>query len=212
MEGTLGEWATRLGHTGLGVETGQHTDPHAVALHAATIWRILRALGQIEAEPPEVAAAFARVPAGLPPVVALAHRHGVGPEDGFHMRPGYEGFQRVRRGEVLAFDARGPVVAPMSGRLLMPLYQRQGSDGFFVVRDVRRPWLVASSVLRRAGGHLLARALGARMADEELRFDRAPGAPARALLDLLGYRRRQLDGETLRAHRIREPRRRPRRR
>ena len=118
----------------------------------------------------------------------------------------------VARGEVLAFDRGGPVVAPMTGRLLMPLYQQQGSDGFFVVRDVRRPWLVASSVLRRAGGHLLVRALGARMAEEELHFDRPPGAPARALLVLLGYRRQELDGQRLRAHRLQEPRRRPRRR
>ncbi|MCA9526556.1 MAG: succinylglutamate desuccinylase/aspartoacylase family protein [Myxococcales bacterium] len=212
VDGTVGEWVTRRGHTGLGVETGQHTDPQAVSLHAATIWRILHALGQIDAEPPEVAQAFAQVPADLPSVVVLAHRHGVTPGDGFHMRPGYAGFQRVRRGEVLAFDRAGPVVAPMTGRLLMPLYQQQGSDGFFVVRDVRRPWLVASSVLRRAGGHLLVRALGARMAEEELHFDRPPGAPARALLVLLGYRRQELDGQRLRAHRLQEPRRRPRRR
>ena len=32
-------------------------------------------------------------------------------------------------------DRYGEVAVPKSGRLLMPLYQEQGEDGFFVVRD-----------------------------------------------------------------------------
>jgi len=39
-------------------------------------------------------------------------------------------------GERLALVARGPWTAPHSGRLLMPLYQKLGRDGFFIGREV----------------------------------------------------------------------------
>jgi succinylglutamate desuccinylase len=52
------------------------------------------------------------------------------------MRPGYANFQPIRRGEHLADDASGPVLAPEDGLILMPLYQSLGTDGFFLVQEV----------------------------------------------------------------------------
>ena len=40
-------------------------------------------------------------------------------------------------------------MAQLHGRILMPLYQEQGEDGFFVVRRVRPMWLRLSEFLRR---------------------------------------------------------------
>ena len=65
----------------------------------------------------------------------------------------------MHKGQALAVDREGPVTAPQSGLLLMPLYQRQGDDGFFIVRKVAPAWLKLSTVLRRLrlerGLHLL---------------------------------------------------------
>jgi succinylglutamate desuccinylase len=52
------------------------------------------------------------------------------------MRPGYVNFQPIQQGEHLANDTTGPVLAPEDGLILMPLYQPQGSDGFFVVQEI----------------------------------------------------------------------------
>jgi hypothetical protein len=41
----------------------------------------------------------------------------------------------------------------------MPLYQKQGEDGFFVVRKLSRFWLVLSSVFRNLKFHQLLRLL-----------------------------------------------------
>jgi succinylglutamate desuccinylase len=41
------------------------------------------------------------------------------------------------------------VFAPFSGVLLMPRYQGQGNDGFFLGRDVRPFWLGVSAWMRR---------------------------------------------------------------
>jgi len=70
------------------------------------------------------------------------------------MKEGYRGFQVIEAGETIALDKDGPVTAPERGRLLMPLYQEQGNDGFFLVRRVKRFWLRLSSVLRMMHLHV----------------------------------------------------------
>lgn len=49
------------------------------------------------------------------------------------MLPGFVSFQAIRMGEEVGKDRSGPVRAPCSGLILMPLYQPQGESGFYVV-------------------------------------------------------------------------------
>ncbi len=49
----------------------------------------------------------------------------------------------------MAEDCHGEVHAKESGRVLLPLYQGKGNDGFFICREVRPFWLRVSRVLRR---------------------------------------------------------------
>lgn len=204
VPGTFLERLTAQGHVGLGVETGQHLDPIAVELHAATIWRILQTMRLIDAEPLEAREALAAVDPELPAVVELDYRHGIAPGDAFRMRPGYTGFQAVVKGEALADDRRGPVVAQRTGRIVMPLYQAQGDDGFFIMRDVSRAWLRATHVMRRLG---VDRAIGLVPGVKRAGIDtlQVPGELSPALkagLRWLGYRRLQAGV----ARKAREPR------
>jgi len=64
----------------------------------------------------------------------VATRHPVGP--GFRMEPGFANIARVSTGTLLARDDGGEIRAPFDGLVLMPLYQAQGSDGFFFGRAV----------------------------------------------------------------------------
>jgi hypothetical protein len=79
----------------------------------------------------------------------LRHRHPVGPGDAFRMEPGFVNFQPVRTGQLLARDRGGEIRSPSRGRVLMPLYQAQGEDGFFLVREFSPFWLRLSRMLRR---------------------------------------------------------------
>jgi succinylglutamate desuccinylase len=54
----------------------------------------------------------------------------------------------VTRGEVVAAGRDGAIRSPFSGLMLLPRYQGQGEDGFFVARQVRRAWLRVSAVAR----------------------------------------------------------------
>ena len=153
VDGTLLEHMTEAGHTAVVVEGGQNQDPTCVQVHEAVMWTAFEATGALRAEEiPDYREhrEFLRSRVrGTPAVVELRYRHHVRPEDRFRMNPGYVGFQPVAEGEVLARDVRGEVRSPEAGRVVMPLYQEQGDDGFFLVRDVNRFWIGLSAALRK---------------------------------------------------------------
>jgi succinylglutamate desuccinylase len=126
----------------LAFEAGQHLDPRSVVRAGAAIWDTLRGLsmltGPAESGPEAPPTDRFSGPPGLPKHLRLVYRHPVGEADRFVMRPGYQNFQPVEKGELLAHDRNGPVRCPDDGYLLMPLYQKQGSDGFFVLKENER--------------------------------------------------------------------------
>lgn len=138
VEGTALEYIERLGHPALAFEAGQHGEPHSEQRMIAAMVRLLDRLDMVDrsalARFDPYVKALAHRADDLPDVVRFAHRHAVEPEHRFTMKPGYRNFDRVRRGEILGKDRSGFVTCPCDGYILMPLYQPQGEDGFFVVK------------------------------------------------------------------------------
>jgi succinylglutamate desuccinylase len=62
--------------------------------------------------------------------------HTINEGDDFQMQPNYKNFQKVTKDELLAFDKNGEIRAQSDGLILMPLYQKRGDDGFFLVRRI----------------------------------------------------------------------------
>ena len=155
LDGTLLDWLVEQGHVALAVEGGQHDSPETAERLEALLWLALVASGCVEEEaiqePVDAARRLLRgCTQNLPRIVEVIERKALENGDGFQMRPGYVNFQRVRRGEVLADDGSGEIRCPLDAHLLMPLYQDQGDDGFFLARPVRRFWLTLSAWCRRA--------------------------------------------------------------
>lgn len=152
ISGTFTFHLTSRERVAIGVETGQHDDPRSVERAVATLWLALESSGVLRpGVRPEVEAARQLLEGEsreLPAVVEVRHRHPIGTE-GFRMMPGFVNFQRVAESELLAATDEGEVRAPFPGLILMPLYQAQGDDGFFLVRAVERFWLRASAAVRR---------------------------------------------------------------
>jgi len=153
IDGSIDEYEGRKGRVTVAFEAGQHDDPASTDLHEAAIWNALVAVGCLEEDAlPQTAAArrtLERAARGLPRALEIRYRRAVLPGDRFRMVEGFRNFQEIRAGDVLAHDGNGPVTAPESGRIFMPLYQSQGSDGFFVARPIPRFWLWVSRALRR---------------------------------------------------------------
>ena len=152
VDGTLHDYLGSRGALTLAFESGQHDEPRAVDRAEAAIWIMLAATGIApEGGYPEMATSRKLLwqdTRTLPRVFEMRYRHPVLPGDDFVMREGFRNFQPITSGEALADDRGGPVHAPEDARLLMPLYQAQGTDGFFVVREFRPFWLHLSRALR----------------------------------------------------------------
>lgn len=153
VDGTL---LAFLGHRGLVAvvfESGQHAEPEAVDRAVAGIWIAVGAAGLLpSAQLPEASEGWKRLhreARTLPRALEMKYRHPVAEEDAFVMEPGFSNFQPVEAGEMVARSAAGPIQVSESARVLMPLYQEQGEDGFFLVREFSPFWLWASSALRR---------------------------------------------------------------
>ncbi len=154
LDGSLLGYACDLGHAAVAVEGGQNDDPRTELHHQAALWLALLASAALQARDVvdlrEQRALLAQAARGLPSVVEIRFRHAVAEDDGFEMLPGFVNFTPLRRGQPVARDRHGPVLAPEDGVMLMPRYQAQGDDGFFLARPVSRAWLTLSALLRRA--------------------------------------------------------------
>lgn len=119
----------------LGVEAGGNDNPHSIQRHEAVLSIALEAAGLVDAARlPELGAALAQLRAArgpLPAALVIRERHTIQPDDGFRMEPGFANIERVTRGQLLARDRRGEIRAPGDGYVVLPLYQANGSDGFF---------------------------------------------------------------------------------
>ena len=152
VDGTMTEFFDREGHVTLSFESGQHEEPEAVERAEGAIWIALEHFGLVEGPNPNASSArkrLAREFSQLPRVVEVRYRHPIEPDDRFDMLEGYRSFQSVRENELLGRDSHGDVRSPEAGRILMPLYQKQGEDGFFVVREFKPFWLAVSERMRR---------------------------------------------------------------
>jgi succinylglutamate desuccinylase len=203
LAGTMAFHWTARGVVCVAFEAGRHDDPDAVERSEAAIWIALDTAGVLPAK------LGAHADAGrmlleadrgeVPRLVEIVHRHRIDPEDRFVMRPGFAGFDEVERGQVLGDDRRGEVVAGRGGRILMPLYQDQGDDAFFLTVRVPRIWFELSARLRRAGvDRLLPYLPGIRRhrgIRDEIVVNRLIARWAvRRVFHLLGYRRIRENG------------------
>jgi len=204
IDGTLLEYISQIGHRAVVVESGQHAATSAIEFHESYIWVGMAAAGMLDpADVPgygEHRKRLMKAGRGSPRVVEVLERHPVDPEDAFVMLPGFKSFQRIDRHMHLAHDRSGPILAPRDGMLLMPLYQSQGSDGFFVVRRVHRFWLKLSRILRTLRlGWVLPLLPGVRRDPDRPDALRVNARVARfyavQIFHLFGYRRRRREGD-----------------
>ncbi len=153
LDGTLLEYVNNQGHVTMGFEGGQHDQPAAVDFHEAAVWIALVAAGNLRRQDaPDCEKHFQRLrdqARSVPEILEVRYRHGIEDGDDFRMEPDFDNFQQVDARQLLAKDQRGEIRATETGRILLPLYQGQGDDGFFLVREVRKFWLRLSAAVRR---------------------------------------------------------------
>lgn len=120
-------------------ESGQHNEKLSINRAIAGVVNCLKVVGMVEEKHVEnihdkILTDYSK---DLPKVVHLTECHSIEPEDQFVMKEGYINFQKVHKGERLADDRNGPITAKEDALILMPLYQKQGEDGYFLVQETK---------------------------------------------------------------------------
>ncbi|MGB1206147.1 MAG: succinylglutamate desuccinylase/aspartoacylase family protein [Chitinophagales bacterium] len=141
IKGTTMHFFNDFDMTSFCFEAGQHDDPLAVDRMESALWLTLCNIGCInKKDVPNYDAHYRllhKIGENLPQIVEFSYRHAIVPSDNFEMKKGYTNFMTVKKGEILATDKNGVVCSPVDGMILMPLYQKQGEDGFFIVKKVK---------------------------------------------------------------------------
>lgn len=137
--GTSMEYVENAGHIGFAFETGTHGTDEAKENAVAGLFVLMVGLGFIPATKLDKFSEYYnylmdRVE-GFPHKVDFQYKHVIEEGDDFVMNKGFKNFDPVQKGDWLATDRHGKITAQTDGYILMPLYQSQGNDGFFIVRD-----------------------------------------------------------------------------
>ena len=206
LEGTMLEYLNNAGCVTLGFEGGSHNSNDTIQNHEAMIWLAIVNSGVMwEEDVPGLDGFRDRLVATTPhhaSILEVRYRESVKPEDGFEMKPGFNNFDPVIKGDIVASNKNGDVHAPESGMMLMPLYQKLGEDGYFIVRSVSRFWLWLSEVLRKLNVQGLVAYLPGVTADPNDRETVTINTQVARLFPLqlfhlLGFRRRKWVGKKL---------------
>ena len=139
IPGCLAEYFNRKGYNGLTIEAGKHHTITSIENTEASIWLFLVYTGVIDKEDlpmydEQLDLLEERVTERSEDFKVVEHYKIRSGED-FRMKPGYVNFQKVSEGEVLATNQTETIRSSHDGRILMPLYQSQGDDGYFILKN-----------------------------------------------------------------------------
>lgn len=152
LDGPLLTFINEYGHIALGFEGGSHESPSSVVNCEAFIWKALvhaKCLKKSHlSDYQEYRKTFLDLGCEYQ-FFAIKYRYELDQKDDFTMRPGFENFEPIEKGDYLATNNGVDINAPRGGKIFMPLYQELGEDGFFILQKISKFWLNASIVARK---------------------------------------------------------------
>lgn len=140
VSGCVDQYLSSLGITGFVFEAGQHESTTSVENHEGIIWLAMQEACQLNLKEltnyPDCVDKFLKKNSPGQKTYEIYYRHDVKDGDTFKMIPGFENFQKIKEGELLAHHNGKEVRSRWNASIHMPLYQKQGSDGFFIIKEV----------------------------------------------------------------------------
>lgn len=207
LEGPLLSYVNQLGYVSLGFESGQHDEKDAVINSQAFIYLALVYAKAMRADTIVGYNIHYRQlqeqSYGINDAFEVTYLHRVKPEDQFKMVDGFRSFEKIKKETVLATDKAGKITSKHNGRIFMPLYQKIGSEGFFVIQPIKPFFLKLSEILRRIKfDNFLVVLPGVSWEDKQkhvLRVNlKTAKFMAKSFFHLLGYRSQKIDATHLR--------------
>jgi len=205
LSGPLLSYINELGYNALGFEGGQHDSNESYLNHQAFVWLAMSVKGLIPKDHPKVVEGKKRLNdvSGEPgKFFEITYRRNIKNGDKFKMEPGFTNFQPIREGDFLAVHNGEKLYSKWNTRMFMPLYQKQGDDGYFIVRPISKFVLWISKYMRHYElERLLLFLPGVDMVDGKRHIIKVNRKiawfKARELFHLLGYRQKIYEGSTI---------------
>lgn len=207
LTGPLLSYINQLGYVSLGFESGQHDSIKAINNSVSFLNLALVYAGIIKkTDAKNLEAHYNHLKTQSEKVqnfLEVIHLHKVEKQETFKMLNGFKSFQKIKKGIPLAVSNGENVYSQVNGVMFMPLYQKQGSEGFFIIRTIKPFFLRLSAFLRRIRIDGLLVALPGiswlNRAEGTLKVNlKVAKYYAKAIFHLLGYRSRNVDKTHLR--------------
>ena len=152
-EGTMFSFLDRTGVNAALFEAGQHDSLAAIENHEAFIWLVLDKIGAIDKSQIKdfhlYYETLKKESVGKQKYYETIYKYDVDESEGFKMEDGFVSFQMVAENLKLATNNHVDIRTPIKGLIFMPLYQKQGEDGFFIIRKISDFWIRFSVSLRK---------------------------------------------------------------
>lgn len=152
LNGPLLSYINELGFVSLGFESGQHNDLRAITNSIAFAYLTLVFSGVLDKKGiidfNTYYNQLKTQSANLIHVFEVIYLYKIKNEDTFKMYQGFKSFQSLKKNTKLAYNNNTEIIAPYSGRVFMPLYQKKGAEGFFIIKPIKPFILKLSAVLR----------------------------------------------------------------
>ncbi len=206
LDGPMFSFFSELGLPAILFEAGQHDAISSYENHISFIWMILVELKTVRKrvipQYHKYVETLKKSSPGGNKTFEIKYRYLIDQDEQFKMKDGFVNFQKVEKGETIAFNRDGKIRSKRHGYIFMPLYQSQGCDGFFLVKEIKPFWFKVSSRTRKWKIDKAVRLMPGiskehRKKDGYLIDKEIARYKVISLLHLLGYRKVKDNGSTL---------------
>lgn len=156
LDSTLLNFANRLGVICFGLEAGSHESISSYENTINTLWVTIYKAGCLEnvnwkKRVTNHHKSLRKCNGSIDGYFELVYRYAITGDEEFSMLPGFRNFQDVVEGQPLAESNNKKILCPQNGMILMPLYQKLGNDGFYIIKEINKLWIELSAVARKTG-------------------------------------------------------------
>jgi hypothetical protein len=153
LDGPLLSYINQLGYVSLGFESGQHLDKSAITNSIAFIFLSLvfsRVIDENNVLNYNYYYKQLKTTTGNNnQIFEVVYLHKIKEGEVFKMKTGFKSFQNINKRQVLAISNETNVTSSFNAKLFMPLNQKKGKEGFFIIKKINPFFLKLSEILRK---------------------------------------------------------------
>ena len=149
LQGPLLSYINTLGYVSLGFESGQHDNKKAILNNIAFINLALEYSNVVRRINKNKHHDFLKSASqNLAKNFEVIYLHRIKDSDVFEILPAFKSFEAIKKGTLIALHNGQEISSKHTGHIFMPLYQKSGNEGFFLIRKIPPFFLKLSIILR----------------------------------------------------------------